>query len=134
MRIGPMAWALPAAGTAARPEQGFRVAAKPASMPAASVSLPGGLLALGAAMPSARDALARRRGRALLGGLAELQRGLLDGRTAPATLERLAGLVEGEDGDDPAIADAMQALALRARIELLRHGLDQGRQAITPSR
>ena len=77
---------------------------------ASNISVAGGLLGLGAVLPSPRDVLARRRGRALLGGLGALQRALLAGEPDAAALHGLAGLVEGEDGDDPGMAEAMRAL------------------------
>ena len=76
--------------------------------------------------------LARRRGRAMLGGLQALQSGLLGGTVDPAAMRALSGLLEGEDGEDAELADAMRALALRARIELLRRGLSRPADA-TPA-
>jgi hypothetical protein len=86
---------------------------------------PVGLLALQEAGPVAeRDARARRRGEALLQSLSELQLGLLGGRLDPARLRALAALVPGEEAADPALAAAIAAIRLRARVELARHGLD----------
>ncbi len=89
--------------------------AAPASM--AGVQRLAAAAPLMAAGPTARDVAARRRGSALLAGLSAMQRGLLGGRVDPAELARLPDLLEGEDGDDPALAEALQAIALRARIE-----------------
>jgi len=122
-----------APGPAGRSEPGFRLQPRQAAAAASPVSSPGGLLALGATMASPRDGLARRRGRALLGGLDALQRAMLGGGDAAAALHGLAGLVEGEDGDDPDLAEAMRGLALRARIELVRRGMDRG-QTVSPPR
>lgn len=134
MRIGANTWPQGAPAAAApRPESGFRLRPRQAVAPAAGVSLPGGLLALGAAMSSPRDVLARRRGRAMLSGLGELQRAILAGAPDAGALHGLAGLVEGEDGDDPEMAEAMRALALRARIELARRGVERN-EAVTTSR
>ena len=134
MRVGANAWpAGPAAQAMPRPEQGFRLRPQAAAVAASAVARPGGLLSLGAVMPSPRDALARRRGRAMLGGLDALQRALLGGGPEGPALRSLAGLVEGEEGDDPEIADAMRALALRARIELARRGMERG-ESVTASR
>lgn len=72
------------------------------------------LLAVGA---TPRDIAARRRGAALLAGLSALQRRLLGGAVSEQELARLPDLLEGEEGDDPALAEALQAIALRARIE-----------------
>ena len=132
MRIGPSAWPQGAAASAlSRPEPGFRLRARQAAVGTAAVPVSGGLWALGATLPSPRDVLARRRGRAMLSGLGELQRALLAGQPESGALQSLAGLVEGEDGEDPEMAEAMQALALRARIELARRGVE--REAAAPT-
>ncbi|MBR0673767.1 flagellar assembly protein FliX, partial [Neoroseomonas soli] len=84
-----------------------------------------GLLALQEAGPVAeRDARARRRGDALLRELSGLQAELLAGRVDPARLQALAALAEGESAADPALAAAVAAIALRARIELARRGME----------
>jgi hypothetical protein len=90
--------------------EGFRVPATGGQV------MPGGALAaslpmagIGAAMPGA-----------LLGGLTALQREMLGGTPDSAVLARLPDLLDGEDGEDPALAELLQGLALRARIELLR--------------
>lgn len=83
-----------------------------------------GLLALQETAPAAeRDARARRRGEAMLRELAELQAELLSGRADPARLQALAALAEGEAAADPGLAEAVAAIALRARIELARRGI-----------
>ncbi len=109
-RMGAVA---PRAATAA----GFRVAAPGApAMPAAVVAMaPMG--PLGAVAPSARDMAARRRASGLLAGLSALQLGLLGGRGDPTALSRLPDLLEGEEGDDPDLAELLRGMALRARIE-----------------
>ncbi len=84
-----------------------------------------GLLALQEIAPAAeRDARARKRGEALLRSLSDLQVGLLDRSLDPARLRALAALVPGDDAADPALAAALSAIRLRARVELARHGLD----------
>ena len=84
-----------------------------------------GLLALQEAGPVAeRDARARRRGEGLLRELAGLQADLLAGRADPARLRAIAALAEGETPADPALAGAIAAIALRARIELARRGME----------
>ena len=110
------------AGQGAAPAGGFRIperasAIAPAALPATEAA---GLLV---AIASPRDHLARRRGRALLRGLDDLQRDLLAGTANPDVMRGLAGLLEGEDGDDPELAESLRALALRARIELARRGI-----------
>ncbi|HYI84592.1 MAG TPA: flagellar assembly protein FliX [Acetobacteraceae bacterium] len=69
-----------------------------------------------------RDAAARRRAASILDELQGLQAELLGGRTDPARLARLAALQDGEEGTDPALREAVRAIALRARIELARRG------------
>ena len=127
MRIRPSHALRPqaAAGGGAAGVQGFRLPASQARAPAAALTSAGATALVGA-MLSARDQVAQRRGRALLGGLASLQRELLGGAPDAAAMQRLAGLLEGENGEDPALAEAMAAVALRARIELLRRGVTRG--------
>ncbi len=68
-----------------------------------------------------RDRQARRHGRAMLEGLAELQRALLDGSLDPATMERLAALVEQcPEAAEPGLRAAINGIALRVRVELAR--------------
>lgn len=128
MRIGPNGWPPASTGVAQKPQAGFGLRPRAAVAAAGGVAVAGGMMGLGGIMPSPRDVLARRRGRALLGGLGALQRAMLAGRTDDEALRGLAGLVEGEDGEDPEMAEAMRALALRARIELART------EAVTTSR
>lgn len=81
-----------------------------------------GLLALQANPGSAeRDAAARRRADSLLQDLAGLQAELLGSAPDPERLARLARLAEsGESGADPALREVVEAIALRAQIELVR--------------
>lgn len=84
-----------------------------------------GLLALQEGAPVAeRDARARRRGEAMLKSLADLQLGLLGGGVDAARLRALAALMPGEEAADPALAEAIAAIRLRARVELARRGLE----------
>ncbi len=90
-----------------------------AESPAAASAI--GLLALQETAPAAeRDARARRRGDAMLRELAALQRDLLAGRADAGRLHVLAELAAGEAAADPALAEAVDAIALRVRIELAR--------------
>lgn len=125
------------AGAAARAARGARGATGGFSLgagtegpgPAAAQAMAGpaavGLLTLQEAGPVAeRDAHARRRGESLLRELAGLQADLLAGRADPARLRAIAALAEGETPADPALAGAIAAIALRARIELARRGME----------
>lgn len=133
MRIGTNGWPqATTAQSAPRSDQTFRLRPRAAVTACPAAALPAGLLALNPSMPSARDTLARRRGRAMLGGLDTLQRAMLGGGPEGPALLSLAGLVDGEDGEDAEIAEAMRALALRARIELVRRERDQDRSVTTP--
>ena len=119
--VGPAA--APPGQRAAR--GGFRLpdaAPEPAAAPAASAIAAS---ALGQAAwreddRRRRNAKARQRATALLDTLGLLQLALLDGSADPAALERLAALAQGEDAADPALAAILAAVALRARIELVR--------------
>lgn len=117
----------PGAANAARPAGsargplGFRLPGTAGPSAAAPVAGVGGLLGLQEDLsPEARDDAARRRGHALLEELDGLQRDLLRGRDDPQRLSRLALLAEGEAGHDPALREAVEAISLRARVELAR--------------
>ncbi len=90
----------------------------------AAVAAPGlGLLALQSGQgDQERDQEARRRADTLLEDLAGLQREMLGGAADPARLARLAALSHGETGADPALREVVEAIALRAQIELARRG------------
>ena len=111
---------------------GFRLGgAAPSASVAAAQGVAGvqalGLLGIQETAPAAeRDARARRRGQALLEELSALQAGLLAGRADPARLRALAALTRGETAADPALAAAVAAISLRARVELARLGLEDG--------
>jgi hypothetical protein len=69
------------------------------------------------------DRAARRQGQAVLAGLTALQRALLEGGDPAVALERLAGLVANlPQATDPCLAALLEAIALRARVELARVG------------
>lgn len=70
-----------------------------------------------------RNARAFRRGEDMLKELKALQLELLEGRADPARLQQLARLTEGEKPADPDLAEAVEAIALRARLELARRGI-----------
>lgn len=69
-----------------------------------------------------QDRAARRHGRALVAALGQLQLGLLDGADDPAVLQRLADLAASvPPAATPGLAEVLQAVVLRARVELARH-------------
>jgi Class II flagellar assembly regulator len=105
----------------ALPEASAASADSAAVAGAAPASLLGVMLAVQEAEADhVRNRAARRHGEAMLAELAALQRGLLGG-TADAALDRLAGLAQAlPDAADPGLAAALQAVALRARVELAR--------------
>ncbi len=109
---------------------GFRVPDEPqaagvsTTYAAAELSL-GGLLALQEGEPgpghatAVQDRAARRHGRDLLAALAALQRGLLGGALGTGDVRRLADLAEDiPPAADPRLRHVMQAIALRAKVEL----------------
>ncbi|WP_426957093.1 flagellar assembly protein FliX [Muricoccus radiodurans] len=122
-RVGPAAPARRARGAAGA----FRLpdgTAEAAATGAAGPLTPVGVLAVQEADdPGSRDRRGAARAAAMLADLNALQVELLDGRPDPACLERLARLTEGERPSDPALADALDAIALRAKVELARRGL-----------
>ena len=131
-KIGGAAGMAPA-GRAARPARGgfsLGQAESAASTTAtASVAAPTlGLLALQSGQDDAeRDAAARRRGDKLLADLAGLQMAMLGGTADPARLHRLAALADGgEAGADPALREVLQAIALRAQVELAKRETSPG--------
>jgi hypothetical protein len=96
-----------------------------AAPPASGVLALEGMLALqetGAEI--VRDREARRHGQALLKGLAALQHALLAGGDQGAALETLAALAGTcPEAVHPGLAGVVQALALRAQVELARRNL-----------
>ncbi len=113
-----------APGRAARSAGGFRLesgAAPATAAAAASPAAPVSLLALQeAAAVAERNARARSRGLALLQALGVLQAGLLRGVVDSGLPARLTALSEGEAAADPALAELVAQVSLRARIELAR--------------
>jgi hypothetical protein len=118
-----------APGRSAKAAGGFRLpggagAAKEAGATGGIAAAGGaGLLALQESdSPEQRNDRGRRRARAMLETLESLQLAMLDGSADSATLARLAALTEGEAPADPALAEIVGEVALRARIELARRG------------
>ncbi len=130
---GPGRPAVPAGraiSTPAAPAGQFSVTPETAAAepppPAAGVTL-AAMLALQEAQSGAlQNQAARRQGFALLAALSDLQKDLLaplgSDETALATLTRLAG--EPPQTADPALATLLDAIRLRAKIELLRRGVE----------
>ncbi|MFC0408916.1 flagellar assembly protein FliX [Roseomonas elaeocarpi] len=108
-----------AAGGFTLPEETTEAGTATAAAPLAAV----GLLAIQEEPddPAERDRQGRQRAAAMLEELQALQRELLSGRADPARLERLASLAEGRAASDPVLADALSAIALRARVEIARY-------------
>ncbi len=69
-----------------------------------------------------RDRAATARAESILQELQALQRGLLHDETEMNGLERLAAYQTGEAGADPLLRDAVEAIVLRAKVELAWRG------------
>jgi hypothetical protein len=127
-RVGGIGGAAPPARQAARSGGGFALPDAPESRAAAAVAgaSPAALLALqeGPASDQGVEDRARRRGRAALDLLREMQIDLLRGGARPAHLARLATLAEAATADsaptDPALRAVLAEVTLRVRIELAR--------------
>ena len=72
---------------------------------------------------SERDRRARRRGEAILADLGALQLALLDGRDPGAILGRLEALAAGEAAADPRLAEILDEVRLRAKVEAARRSM-----------
>jgi hypothetical protein len=96
-----------------------------ATPPASGVLALDGMLALQeAGAEIVQDREARRHGQALLKGLAALQHALLAGENQAAALQTLAALAANcPQAAHPGLAGVVQALALRAQVELARRNL-----------
>ena len=96
------------------------------NQPAPNVALSGMLALQEVETETVQDKTARRRGIALLEALSQLQKTLLsglgDGETEVETLALLA--TETPEAADPGLALALAAIRLRAKIELLRRGIE----------
>ena len=81
----------------------------------------------------AGDQQARQHGQRLLAALAELQRALLSGNQAD-TLQELSRLSEeGGQAVDPALAQVIRSIRLRARLELARAAKTADRASVPGS-
>lgn len=106
----------------------FRVSERTEGQAVSAAGSAGGLTGLLAMQEAGtaelRDREARRHGRAMLQGLAALQRALLAGQDDPETLHELGQLAAREtDAADPALLAVVRATRLRAQVELARRGL-----------
>jgi len=116
--------AMPGPAFAMPPAPPTRAAGGAPGAGVAAVSLPGLLALQEAGVEAPGDRAARRRGRDILAALAALQRGLLDGDSGEA-LPALARLARDlPPAADPGLDAVLRAVALRARVELARRGLD----------
>lgn len=70
-----------------------------------------------------RDRRARRRGEAILADLGALQLALLEGRDPASILGRLEALAAGEAAFDPRLAEILDEVRLRAKVEAARRGI-----------
>jgi hypothetical protein len=127
-RVGGIGGGAAPARRVGRGAGGFAVpdAAGGAATTAVAAAAAPSLLALqeGPGADSAAEDRARRRGRAALDLLREVQLDLLRGGSAPARLVRLAALASAAEADatpaDPALRAALAAVTLRVRVELAR--------------
>ncbi len=128
--------AMPGSGRAkaAAGEGGFNV--EPGSVPAEGAGRsqevqPAGLTGMLALQEAEAEVAGKRNGRrhglALLDALQDLQRDLLAPVDDQAQISGLARLAEAIPAvTDPGLADVLAAIRLRAKIELLRRGLEPG--------
>jgi hypothetical protein len=127
-RVGGIGGAATPARQAARPGGGFALPDAPGGRAAAAVAAASSasLLALqeGPGADQGAEERARRRGRAALDLLREVQIDLLCGGDTPACLARLASLAKAAEADaspaDPGLRAVLAEVALRVRVELAR--------------
>ncbi len=127
-RVGGIGGAATPARQAARTGGGFALPDAPGGRAAATVAAasPASLLALqeGLGPDQGAEERARRRGRAALDLLREVQIDLLRGGATPARLARLATLAEAAEADatlsDPRLRAVLAEVTLRVRVELAR--------------
>jgi len=127
-RVGGIGGAATPARQAARPGGGFALPDAPGGRAAAAVAAasPAALLALqeGPGADQGAEERARRRGRAALDLLREVQIDLLRGGATPARLARLATLAKAAEADvapaDHGLRAVLAEVTLRVRVELAR--------------
>jgi hypothetical protein len=126
--------AIPGRSKATAPSlpSGFSVEAEVAapavqeSQPAQNVGLSGMLALQEAEAETVQDKTARRHGMAMLGRLSQLQKSLLSATADDAVeIETLASLArEMPETVNPGLTKALAAIRLRAKIELIRRGIE----------
>ena len=127
-RVGGIGGAATPARQAARPGGGFALPDAQGERAAAAVAAasPAALLALqeGPGADQGAEERARRRGRAALDLLREVQIDLLRGGATPARLARLATLAKAAEADvapaDHGLRAVLAEVTLRVRVELAR--------------
>ena len=127
-RVGGIGGAGTPARQAARSGGGFALPDAPGGRATAAVAAasPASLLALqeGPGADQGAEERARRRGRAALDLLREVQIDLLRGGATPARLARLAALAKAAEADaapaDPELRAVLAEVTLRVRVELAR--------------
>jgi hypothetical protein len=138
-RVGAIGGGAVPARRAVRGAGGFALpdaAGTPSAAGVAAAASPA-LLVLqdGAAPPAVAEEGARRRGRAALDLLREVQLDLLRGGTAPDRIARLAEVAraaaQAAPPDDPALRAALAEVAVRLRVELARRGGAPGGEPAT---
>ena len=127
-RVGGIGGPATPARQATRTGGGFALPDAPGGRAAAAVAAasPAALLALqeGPGGDQVAEDRARRRGRAALDLLREVQIDLLRGGATPARLARLAALAQAAEADaapaDPGLRAVLAEVTLRVRVELAR--------------
>jgi hypothetical protein len=127
-RVGGIGGAATPARQAARAGGGFALPDAPGGRAAGAVAAasPAALLALqeGACADQGTEERARRRGRAALDLLREVQIGLLRDGATPACLARLSTLAKAAEAEappaDPGLRAVLAEVTLRVRVELAR--------------
>ena len=93
------------------------------SAPLRSAALAGVLMLQERTRETIGDRHARRRAKDLLQALSRIQRAMLENSRDEQSLQDLAGLIDDLPcATDPGVRGILQAIAVRARVELARHG------------
>jgi hypothetical protein len=107
------------------PSGSAAASARTAGVAASSAAALDGMLALQERGDgTVQDREARRRGQDLLGALSRMQRSILAGGSDPELLRDMVALTADlPRAADPGLRRVLEAIALRARVELARRGL-----------